>query len=135
MVANHKMDFSDQVFGPHTAIHDGQLTLKALRTNLAGVTFENDDGVNRQKIIAKCGEGEIVRLVRDRENRHDPNAVRVVRESGDQIGWLPADIAKEIAPVMDREIMPDAVIVEVMGGTKDKPTLGVLIDVGRFADE
>ena len=132
MVANNKMDFSDQVIGPHTAIHDGHLTLKAFRTNLAGVTFENDDGINRQKIIAKCSEGEIVRLVRDRGNRHDPNAVRVERGSGEQIGWLPADIAKEIAPVMDREIIPDAVIVKMMGGTEDKPTLGVLIDIGRF---
>jgi hypothetical protein len=44
--------------------------------------------------------GRPLELRRDPENEHDPNAVMVLAE-GEQVGWVPRELAAEIAPLMD----------------------------------
>jgi len=44
----------------------------------------------RQDVIGRCFEGMPVELVREPDNPHDPDAVRVTTVYGD-IGYLPAD--------------------------------------------
>jgi len=55
-----------------------------------GISYQNDDGTSRQKIINHCSEGEEVFFVPEPDNRFDPAAVKVCRKDGEQLGYLPA---------------------------------------------
>lgn len=68
-------------------------------TKAVGVT--RGDG---QRVIgraARRGGGDLS-LHREADNPHDPNAVRV-RLDGRPVGWLPREVAAEVAPIMDGE--------------------------------
>ncbi|MGH2742385.1 MAG: HIRAN domain-containing protein [Pseudonocardiaceae bacterium] len=46
--------------------------------------------------------GSPLRLRRDPANPHDPNAVAVeTADGGDQLGWVPRELATELAPEID----------------------------------
>ncbi len=45
--------------------------------------------------------GRAVRLQRDPDNEHDPNAVVVETEAGEQLGFVPREVASELAPRLD----------------------------------
>ena len=62
---------------------------------VAGVTIGN-----RQSVIRKCRAGMPVRFEREPKNKADPNAIAVYAE-GNQIGYLPADVAKWAASNLD----------------------------------
>ena len=64
---------------------------------LVGVTVED-----AQENIKKFGCRDIgsFRLVREPENPHDPNAIRV-EVAGKYLGHIPKDKAKELSPQMD----------------------------------
>jgi len=63
---------------------------------LAGESYHNADGSDRQAIIQKCDVGELLILEHEPDNPHDINAIRVLRETGEQIGYLPRDFAGEV---------------------------------------
>jgi len=60
--------------------------VRHFHTKVVGVSHENDDGSSRQAIIRKCKPLEKLDLDHDEGNPHDPNAVRVCRENGGQLG-------------------------------------------------
>ncbi len=55
---------------------------------LTGESYRNADGSDRQAVIQKCDVGELLVLEHEPDNPHDINAIRVLRESGEQIGSL-----------------------------------------------
>ena len=61
--------------------------------NVVGVSYPNADGSDRQEIIARCTPLEQLDLVPDPHNPHDPNAIRVCRQNGEQIGHLARGLA------------------------------------------
>ena len=69
-----------------------------IQTRLTGVTFDDC-----QANIRKWGCPDIgtYALVREPENPHDPNAVRVSLFGIYEMGYLPRWLAKDIAPQMD----------------------------------
>src|SRR5437868_6509914 len=42
--------------------------------------------------------GRSLRLRRDPDNPHDPNAIAVDGVGGEQLGWVPRELAAELAP-------------------------------------
>ncbi len=57
--------------------------------HVVGVTHHNADGTSRQKIIREhCRVGEPIVLIPEPDNRYDPDAVRVCRADGTQLGYL-----------------------------------------------
>jgi single-stranded-DNA-specific exonuclease len=90
--------------------------------NLSGESY-------RQDTIRHCREGERVILKREPDNPYDENAVAVFRQNGDQIAYLSRDNAAWVAHLMDEGKELEARIKRITGGTRDKPTRGVLIDV------
>ncbi|GIQ68939.1 HIRAN domain-containing protein [Xylanibacillus composti] len=64
--------------------------------NIAGITYENDDGSSRIKIAKSCRAGQKLNLVRDPDNPHDKNAVKIMTEDGRQLGFLDASTAAEL---------------------------------------
>jgi hypothetical protein len=73
-------------------------------TKVAGVAHLNRDGSSRQRNVSDCRTGDRVHLQREPDNSFDRNAVVVSRSNGGQLGYLPATVASEIAPQMDRGI-------------------------------
>lgn len=55
-----------------------------------GVTHANDDGTSRRAAQGRCAPGEAVRLIPEPSNAHDRHAIRVVLQTGEQIGYISA---------------------------------------------
>lgn len=81
------------------------MNTQTLYSKVAGVTFEG-----RQQIIEEMIGDEIIQLRPEPDNKYDGNAIAVwvafPPESGHeaaQIGYLPKEIAAQVAPHMDGE--------------------------------
>ena len=84
------------------------MTLIEIETKVAGVTFQNGDGVCRQEILEDVldelihnGPFELI-VLRDHENPHDPNAVAVLDPKWRQLGFLNRRLAYDLSPLMDQ---------------------------------
>jgi hypothetical protein len=111
--------------------------IKQWYTRATGVTFKNPDGTDRQKIIAKCHQGEPLRLEREPGNIHNPRAVRVLTHGGQQIGYLPDDLVGRegdrgvgwcLGKEMDQGLRVEARIAGI-GRAGEHKALGVRIDL------
>jgi len=63
---------------------------------VAGESHRNDDGSDRQAIIPRCRVGELLVLEQEPDNPHDINAIRVLRQNGEQIGYLEREFAGQV---------------------------------------
>lgn len=68
------------------------LTLKLAGTSQPGC---------QENIKKYGGPGVSYLLIREAENPHDPNAIKVSLGGFSDLGYIPAPIAKKIAPMMD----------------------------------
>ncbi|KNZ71087.1 single-stranded-DNA-specific exonuclease RecJ [Thermincola ferriacetica] len=91
-------------------------------TKVVGVSFDN-----RQEIVARLREGEKLFLVREHNNPHDPNAVRVENRSGEQVGYLNARLAKHFAPLLDKGEQYLTLVSNVTGGQDKNYGLNIII--------
>ncbi len=89
---------------------------RSFHTKVVDVTHPNPDGTSRQQIIRRCRRGEALLLVREPDNLFDSNAVKVCRETGEQIGYLYREVAEEVAPLLDAGKRVEAVISSLTGG-------------------
>ncbi len=64
--------------------------------HVAGESFRNADGSERQTIIARCRLGEPLVLEHEPDNPHDINAIKVLRRTGEQIGYLTRELAGQL---------------------------------------
>lgn len=62
-----------------------------------GVTHNNEDGTSRVAAQQLCSVGDTVNLVPEPNNEHDRNAIRVVLQTGQQIGYISARQASRFA--------------------------------------
>jgi hypothetical protein len=98
---------------------------RTFRTKVAGVTHNNSDGTSRQDILRKCTNGEYLLLQRDYDNAFDEYAIAVLRETKEQIGFIPRHVAfrhpamNDLAPHMDQGGEVNARIVALIGGECD----------------
>lgn len=84
-------------------------------TRVAGVTFDNPDGSNRQQILKNCRPRESVKLVREPDHPHDKYAIAVFTIAGKQVGYLPSD--PRLAQHMDMGGTATALILQITGGS------------------
>jgi HIRAN domain len=66
-------------------------------SRVTGESFRNDDGTERQAIIVNCRVGALLLLEAKPNNPGDENVIRVLREDGQQIGYLERDLAARLA--------------------------------------
>ena len=83
----------------------GSLTkVSSFHTKVVGVTYQNSDGSDRQRIIRDLvrngglNTGTELQLIPEPTNPYDHNCIRVVAANGQQIGNLSRDIAAQVAP-------------------------------------
>jgi hypothetical protein len=93
---------------------------------IKGEAQVNADGTPRQRIIKRCRVGDPITLAREPNNRYDRNAVAVLSSHG-QIGYISREDAEDVARRLDWEEVPRCTISRILGGTRDKPHLGVVI--------
>lgn len=96
-----------------------------------GVTYRNNDGVDRQHIIAKLRNWDTVALIREKDNSKDRFAVQVCSEYG-IIGYIPSENARAVFEgIGDGTVMPFASIKRILEPTEDYPRLGCIIQLYR----
>jgi hypothetical protein len=101
------------------------MRLRSSFAKVRGVKFPNDDGTERQFLIRRCRVGERLVLVDEPDNAFSELAVKVVRQNGEQLGYVPDYLAERMAQDRDRGYRFLGVVREITGGTFDKPTRGV----------
>lgn len=98
-------------------------------SKVRGTTFSNENGVSRQIILynlRKYSLSEVgLELVRDYVNLFDRNAVMIfatVRNRGSAVvGYLSAELASEVAPLLDSGLTPIVFFLGITG----EDTLGL----------
>lgn len=99
---------------------------------VAGESHRNADGSSRQKILRKVRPGDPVTLVPEPDNPYDPQAVKVMTPAG-QVGYVPRGQNARIFDALQNGKRIEAWVMEVTGGTGDKPSRGCVLGV-RFPD-
>jgi HIRAN domain len=66
-------------------------------TGVAGAARHHAEGLNSDAVAP----GRPLELRRDAGNPHDPNAIAVHAAAGDQVGWVPRELAAELAGELD----------------------------------
>ncbi len=110
-----------------TEIH-GQKPTK-YEVEVVGESYRNSDGSDRQRIIARLQVGDPIVLVREPDNQYDSNAIAVCTTGGRQIGYLSRADAQRFSAKMDKGVVLKAVIRFIGGGTANKPSRGVWLNV------
>lgn len=106
---------------------------RALKAKVSGTSFDNRQNVLR--LLCKYNPAEItVKLVRDRLNAFDSNAVAVTAAVKDKvsavvIGYLPKAVACVIAALMDKGISVHADTLSIVGGMNELENYGARIHV------
>lgn len=92
-----------------------------IQTYIAGITF-ND----RQLYVKKHNVGDKLFLVREHDNQYDFNAIKIIDNECNQLGFLPKDLSARLAPEIDAGAEFDIIIcgIKAINNSKD---LGVEI--------
>ena len=134
------MGLLDKLFGdgagksavPAVEEESGRPRSRAFHAKVVGVSHKNPDGSSRQKIIGRCRVGERLFLIPEPANPYDPEAVKVCRQNGEQVGYLEAiRTAGEISRLIGRGGRAEAEIADIMGGGAGKH-LGIVIRITKF---
>jgi hypothetical protein len=76
--------------------------------------------------------GSPLELRRDPANEHDPNAIMVLA-GGTQAGWVPRELAEELAPALDAGERWSAVVLRERRATPRDPRTGLTMLLARGA--
>jgi hypothetical protein len=69
--------------------------------------------------------GRPLALRRDPGNEHDPNAIAVDLPGGEQVGWVPREIAAELAPELDAGRAWTSVVLREQRPSPREPRTGL----------
>jgi len=100
-------------------------SIRHFHTKVAGISHRNPDGTSRQVIARRCARLEQLNLVHDSDNPHDPNAVQVLRTTGEQLGFLPAHVAAQVAAGNAAGVRYGVYVSAITGGRRGAATTGV----------
>ena len=88
---------------------------RTFRSAVAGEAQQNEDGTDRQSLIAECHVGQPVELRRESDNPYDRWAIAIINSVGQKLGYIPAGDAR-LALDIDRGIRVRATIAAITGG-------------------
>lgn len=66
-------------------------------SKLVGVTFRNEDGTSRRKLMQELKHHQELNLEPEPSNPKDANAMMVMNQYGEQLGYLSARVAEQVA--------------------------------------
>jgi len=102
----------------------GKMYVDPVITKVVGVTFEN-----RQANIQSLSLNDTLELNRELKNQYDPNAIKVTRSDGAQIGYIKRELAEKIKHWFDMfPFHPSAKVIKITGNSKTEAK-GVIISI------
>ena len=109
--------------GEYLARDAPQLAERGLRVaSVAGAAQHHAQALESQYVAP----GRALALRRDPENEHDPNAIAVYPgEGGAQIGWVPRELAAELAPDLDAGRPWSAIVIREQRASPRDPRSGL----------
>lgn len=102
---------------------------KSFYGRLAGTTHANADGTSRQSAIADLRPCDELLLQHEPANAYDENAIRVLTQAGQQVGYLEARLAGETVRRTRKGIVTRAFVSNITGDRTGQSlgcTLGLL---------
>lgn len=112
----------DPASGRFLARDAPQLAQRGLRVaGVAGAARFHDDLLQS----AAVAPGRALALRRDPGNAHDPNAIAVLTDAGAQVGWVPRELAAELAPELDAGRPWSAVVLRERRASPRDPRTGL----------
>lgn len=105
-----------------------ELAARGLRVaGIAGAARHHDDVVQSDALEP----GRPLVLRRDAANEHDPSAIAVDTPGGAQAGWVPREVAAELAPLIDAGETWSAVVLRERRRSPRDPREGLTMLLGR----
>jgi HIRAN domain len=100
-----------------------ELRERGLRVaGVAGAARHHGEALESQEL----GPGSQLELRRDPENPHDPDAIAVHGPGGgEQVGWVPRELAEEVAPELDAGRPWSAVVLREARASPRDPRTGL----------
>lgn len=91
---NFKYEFIDQ---------HGNKPKRSIHTLVLGIHFEGKLVHDRYEPLKKLCLEDTLFLLREPNNQYDSNAIMVVNENNQDLGYIPRGYALELAPLLDKE--------------------------------
>ena len=114
--------------GSYVARGDPRLAARGLRVaGVAGAARHHA----RELQIADAAPGRALELRRDAANEHDPNAIAVHAAGGEQIGWVPRELAAELGPELDEGEPWSAIALRELRRSPRDPRTGLTMLLAR----
>jgi HIRAN domain len=114
--------------GRFVARDDPELVTRGLRvTAVAGAGRHHAEVLESEDV----GPGRPLELRRDPDNPHDPNAIAVHAPGGPQVGWVPRELAEELAPELDAGRGVSAVVLREQRPSPRDPRRGLTMLLAR----
>ena len=88
---------------------------------VAGAARFHDDVLQSPEV----SPGAALTLLREPGNEHDENAIAVLTAAGTQAGWVPREVAAEIAPALDAGAAWSAVVLRERRASPRHPRTGL----------
>jgi hypothetical protein len=99
-----------------------ELSARGIRVaGVAGAARHHADALAAEDV----GPGRPLELRRDPGNEHDPSAIAVHGPGGEQVGWVPREIAAELAPALDAGEPFAAVVLREQRASPRDPRSGL----------
>ncbi|MFZ2869868.1 HIRAN domain-containing protein [Zavarzinia sp.] len=114
--------------GVDAATEGADKATRSFLLDVAGEAMPNADGSSRQRVLALCRAGDAVEFRHEPANPYDQNAVAVY-VLGRQVGYVPRQKAERILRDMEDSRIISVSVYSITGGTKEKPSLGLVLDV------
>ena len=86
-----------------------------------------------QEEFKHMSKGDVLTLKRDRENKHDINAIGVHNFLGVRLGYLKAELSRDIASLLDAGSKFDCEVINITGVFQHQDNLGCNIQI-KMAD-
>lgn len=110
---------------------EGRRFVKTNEIHLSGVTFKKR-GKDPQRYIPELKMGNYLEIINEPVDGH-PEALLVTYKNK-PLGWIPSDYQnkKKLYDVVTNDITYYARPKKILGGTKRKPTYGLVIEVAYY---
>jgi hypothetical protein len=122
------------VAGYHVVQGDRYLGRDAPELAERGLRVASVAGAGRHHAAALASDaaapGRPLELRRDPANEHDPNAIMVLA-AGEQVGWVPRELAAELAPRLDAGEQWSAVVLRERRASPREPRTGLTMLLAR----
>jgi hypothetical protein len=118
----------DPESGSYLGRESAELVERGLRiAGVAGAAAHHREALASEQ----AAPGRPLTLRREPGNEHDPNAIAVHGEGGEQLGWVPRELAAELAPLIDAGETWSAVVLREQRASPRDPRRGLTMLLAR----